>query len=177
MGYYAAGDYYGSGDYYAAGGFNPFKSIAKAVKGVAGFVGGLGIPGVSSAAKLISHVIPGGRKQVVSGGVTSGQTQQAAGAPIGPNITLQPFPSGGGIRVDPLAFLPGGAPMIAPVAGHQGMAGARRRQMNPTNVKALRRAIRREQRFVAVAKRALKGTGLSISRRQFGKTSKRRSCR
>lgn len=174
MGYYAAGDYYGAGDYYAAGGI--FSGIGKALKGVAGFVGGLGIPGVSSAAKLISHVIPGGRKQV-SGGQTSGQTQQAVGAPIGPNITLQPFPSGGGVRVDPLAFLPGGAPMIAAVPGTQQLAGQRRRQMNPTNVKALRRAIRREQRFVAVAKRALKGTGLSISRRSFGKTSKRRSCR
>lgn len=40
-----------------------------------------------------------------------------------------------------------------------------RRRMNVTNAKALRRAIRRTDGFVKLAKRALKGTGYTVSRR------------
>lgn len=38
------------------------------------------------------------------------------------------------------------------------------RRMNPANAKALRRAIRREQAFVSLAKRTLKGTGITVRR-------------
>jgi hypothetical protein len=39
----------------------------------------------------------------------------------------------------------------------------KRRRMNVANPKALRRAIRREQGFVKLARRALKGTGYRIT--------------
>ncbi|GAJ04430.1 unnamed protein product, partial [marine sediment metagenome] len=45
----------------------------------------------------------------------------------------------------------------------------KRRRMNVTNAKALRRAIRRTDGFVKLAKRALKGTGYTVSRRGSGR--------
>ncbi len=46
--------------------------------------------------------------------------------------------------------------------------------LNPANPRALRRAIRRETAFVALARRALKGSGLTISRRSFGRKKAKR---
>lgn len=40
----------------------------------------------------------------------------------------------------------------------------RNRRMNPANPKALRRAMRRTDGFVKLAKRALKGTGYAVRR-------------
>ena len=51
--------------------------------------------------------------------------------------------------------IPGGA------TGFQ-VTGARRRRINPANPKALRRAIRRQDGFVKLARRALKGSGYTI---------------
>lgn len=44
-----------------------------------------------------------------------------------------------------------------------GMPRAKRRRMNVANPKALRRAIRREQGFVKLARKALKGTGYRVT--------------
>ena len=84
---------------------------------------------------------------------------------------------GGGGRGLP-AQLPGGMPtgMMPGGGGSAGtpktsvsrkMAGLppKRRRMNVTNDKALRRAIRRTDGFVKLAKRALKGTAYTVSRR------------
>lgn len=50
-----------------------------------------------------------------------------------------------------------------PVAiGPDGMPKKKRRRMNVTNDKALRRAVRRTDGFVKLAKRALRGTGYSV---------------
>ena len=44
----------------------------------------------------------------------------------------------------------------------------KRRRMNVANPKALKRAIRREQGFIKLARRTLKGTGFVITRRGMG---------
>jgi hypothetical protein len=80
----------------------------------------------------------------------------------------------------------GGAapPGFAPVPGVKGkiqrfLPGGqsgfyKRRRMNPANPKALRRAIRRTDGFVKLARRTLKGTGFTIARRGFSKAAKTR---
>jgi hypothetical protein len=55
-----------------------------------------------------------------------------------------------------------------------GTVMVKNRSMNPGNARALRRGIRREQAFVALAKRALKGTGITVSRRSFGRKPARK---
>lgn len=52
--------------------------------------------------------------------------------------------------------------------GKTGLEMRKRRRMNVANPKALRRAIRREQGFVKLAKKALKGTGYTVARRGGG---------
>ena len=57
-------------------------------------------------------------------------------------------------------------PIPAPIGTAPGnlsfLTGRRRRRMNPANPKALRRAIRRQDGFVKLARRALKGSGYTI---------------
>jgi hypothetical protein len=65
------------------------------------------------------------------------------------------FAAPGGARM-------GGKPGSKP-AGEK-MLGKKRRRINPANPKALRRAIRRQEGFVKLARKALKGTGYKISR-------------
>lgn len=112
-------------------------------------------------------------------------------APVGtpPTISLP-----GGIGVNPGAAMPGGAPLFTsshgavPAGWHWNKSSGygpngryeagtflvRNRSMNPANPRALRRSIRREQSFVALARRTLKGTGITIGRRSFAKKAKRR---
>jgi len=53
-----------------------------------------------------------------------------------------------------------------------GTMGRRRRRMNAGNPKALRRAIRRTDAFVGLAKSALKNTGFKIVSKSSGKVSR-----
>jgi len=49
----------------------------------------------------------------------------------------------------------------------------RNRAMNPANPRALRRAVRRQQSFIALARRVMRGTGMSIKRSGFGRSKAR----
>ncbi len=55
--------------------------------------------------------------------------------------------------------------------GPDGMPMRKRRRMNAGNAKALRRAIRRTDAFVGLAKSALKNTGFKIVSKSAGKVS------
>lgn len=76
-------------------------------------------------------------------------------------------------RPAPVGFMPGmpameqmpALPGIVTVDPITGRVKRPRRRMNVTNAKALRRAIRRTDGFVKLAKRSLKGTGYTVSRR------------
>jgi len=50
--------------------------------------------------------------------------------------------------------------------------GGRRKRMNVANPKALRRAIRRTDGFVKLARKTLKGTGFTIARRGLSKAAR-----
>jgi hypothetical protein len=129
MPYYMGGDYY-QGDYYQAGGF--LGSIGKALGGAV--------------------------RGLVTGGPIGAITGAASALIKRPSVT--PIPATGMALVGG-----GGQPMIAPVPGVVGFAqrvipgGAsgfeyrRRRRMNPLNIKALRRALRRAKGFERQAKR------------------------
>jgi len=72
------------------------------------------------------------------------------------------------VRFDPTAILPGGRPALF-VDPQTGMFRRRRRRMNAGNTKALRRAIRRTDAFVGLAKSALKNTGWKVVSKSSGK--------
>lgn len=162
MAYYLTGDYY-KGDYYRHRG-DP---------GLFSFLGGL----VKGAVRIAGGIATGGPLGGIKAGL--GMIQQGPGgglpAPRGPGGLTLP----GGIGVHPTAVLPGGKPFITRTGGatrpgfhldkKTGSYEVRNRSMNPTNPRALRRAVRREHAFVAVARRVLKGTGISIGRRSFGR--------
>ncbi len=142
MGYY-------QGDFYAGSRGDPgfFSFLGRAIKGVAGLASGM-MPGgglVSRAAGALVHV-PGG-----------GAISRAIKSPLARRV-------GGMVIKHPVLSAAGAAGVIgAGVEGgrmlrgrHPAMAGMRRhRRMNVTNVRALRRSIRRAQGFAKLAKRVL----------------------
>lgn len=120
---YYAGGDYYNGDYYQAGGF--LGSIGK-------FVGGIAkrVIGATPVGAVASALIPSFNKPTVQTIVP--------GAGFGPVV---PVP---GIRGFGQRLLPGGA---------SGYMVQKRRRMNPLNIKALRRAMRRAKGFERQARR------------------------
>lgn len=159
MPYYGAGDYYGAGGYYQAGGLGSFlKGVARTAVGVAAAVG---VPGASIAARAIS------------------------GAPRSASATLQvppgaPVPGLGGFMQ---RVVPGGLSGVYNRREYTKDGRPRRRRkdgqpygiptMNPGNTKAMRRAIRRSNRFVSLARSALAMTKYGVyTRASRGRKSK-----
>lgn len=132
------------GDYrkgYARGDPGLFGFLKKAVGAGVGFITGGGPVGL--AARTLTRGLTGpapSRQQVL---------------PTTP-VTRVP-----GIRGFGQRMVPGGATGLEVV----GELRPKRRRMNVTNPKALRRAIRRTDGFVKLARRALKGTGYTVKRR------------
>lgn len=149
MPYYSAGDYYHGGDYYAAGGF--LGSIGKAIGGAV--------------------------KGFVTGGPLGAITGAGAALVKRPNVTPLPpgglmIPSGGSIVPTPglvgfgQRLLPGGA---------TGYELRRRRRINPLNIKALRRAMRRAKGFERQARRVGSFFNPGKSYRLKGRRPRKRS--
>lgn len=138
------------GDYYAG---DPFLGgIAKKLVG-----------GIRSVAKVAGNVLPGpvgNFAKLIAG--------SKAAAP--PQIPAQPTP---GLRGAVQRIVPGGATGYEctgiPAGYHLAKDGSgkivRNRSMNPANPKALRRAIRREDAFVKLSKKALSQAGYTVKRR------------
>lgn len=165
---YYLGDYY-RGDYY---------------RGDPGFFGNL-LKGIGGLAGRLFGATP-------LGAVVRGVGSFAGGQLPAPTRPGQGIGLPGPYRVSPTRILPGGQPFITKEGGACGQAGmhlnksrvyaragaekgtycVKNRSMNPANPRALRRAVRREQAFVSLAKRVLRGTGITIGRRSFA--SKRR---
>jgi hypothetical protein len=159
MAYYLAGDYYrGRGDFLGIGG---------AIKKIG-----------STILKRVVPTLP------VIGQITAGAgiiKDMRALAPKGMTLPLMP---GGGAG---FGFGGGGGGGMAgytkpwPVDKRGNPRRARRDgrpwgtpTMNPANPRALRRAIRREKGFIALARRALAGTGITIGRRPSFAAKKKR---
>lgn len=130
--------YYGQGDYYGQGGILDFakRAIGTVARGAVGFATG----GVGGA---IAAVVP------------RAPTSPIASNPIVPSFTVSGSGGGGGVRVNPTAILPGGVPFLQRVGG-------RRRRMNAGNIKALRRAVRRQDMFVTAVRSSLKHTNYKL---------------
>lgn len=159
MPYYGAyqGDY-GTGGYYRGDpGF--LSSLWKGVKRV--------------AAPIIGGMIAGPAGAAVGRAMTMPKPTPTFPA-VGQQFLPPPAP---GQRIGPPAPRPGGRTRIGPPAAAAGCPPSgyhlakdgsgrfvRNRRMNPSNPKALRRAIRRTDGFVKLAKRALKGTGYAVRR-------------
>lgn len=166
MAYYLTGDYY-RGDFYRGRRGDPglFSGIGSVLKGLGsvatGFLSGGPIGALSSGMKLLAP-------------------KQGLPAPRAPGGLVFP----GGVGIHPTRILPGGKPFITQQGGATRPGyhldkkthsyEVRNRVMNPANPRALRRAVRREHRFVALARRVLRGTGISIGRRSFASKGKRR---
>lgn len=137
---YYAGDYY-TGDYYRG----DFLGLGKAFKSVTKFVGGLGIPVVSQVANIANRVAGGG----TSSNMAISSTPQPLYLPtFGGQQQLLP----GGATIKPEPGVSGFVHRLAP-GGYSGYVIGRRKRMNVTNVKALRRAGRRVRGFLKLARR------------------------
>jgi len=133
--------YYGAGDYYGAGGF--FSSIGGALRGaVSGFV--------SSGFNPIGALTGGAR------GALGGQSP-TGGVPV----LRAP-----GLRAAGARLIPGGGTGLV-IPGASG--GRKRRRMQYTNMKALRRANRRTDGFVREVKKSLKHTNYKLVSKSAGK--------
>jgi len=147
VGYYQ-GDYY-QGDYYRGDPFNPFALIGGAVK-----VGKAVVKGVTSLVQK-KPAIP------VPLSIASPMSKPLVGTysvpvPKGtPGAVKRPGEMGVVER-----FLPG---------GDSGYILVKRKRMNVANVKALRRALRRQKGFIKLARRALSGSGMIITRSGGGR--------
>ena len=139
------------------------------------------------APTIIGGVIGGPVGAVIAGGVSGSQPRlPAPPGTVGGAVT---FPGGIGLNVayQPTGMVPGRGrlppftatgPGVLPGGGRGGAVVpsgyhfakdgsgrlVRNRRMNVANPKALRRAIRRTDGFVKLAKRSLKGTGYAIRR-------------
>jgi hypothetical protein len=182
---YAAGDYYN----YQAGGI--FGFLGKAVGAVAGIAGKV-LPGpLGAAAKVVGGVLS--PKKQTGGALipvpTISPPVLLPARGMIPNVPKTapgaiPQPGFGGTveRILPggqTGYTQAGGPgwHLNKQDGKYGPAGTywvRNRSMNPGNARALRRAIRREKAFVSLARRVLKGTGISVSRRSFARKAKAR---
>lgn len=125
------------------------------MRGDPGILGTLG----KLAGGLVSSIVPGG--SIVGSAIRALGGRSPTG-PSRPMVALPSFPgiSGQAVR--------GGSTKSNAAdkrALERSMGGPRRRRMNVTNAKALRRAIRRTDGFVKLAKKALKGTGYTVARR------------
>ena len=161
--------YYGQGDYYGRGGlFDAIKGVAKAA---VGFVTG-------GPVGAIGAVAPGIVRSITGSGT--------GGGPILPTVN-PPFAGlpGAGIQLGPTRL------SIAEPAGLDARPGGRyvtrdgrprrirkdgqpwkRPTMDPGNVKALRRADRRMDRFLGIARSALKHTGYKVVSKSAGRRRK-----
>lgn len=119
-------------------------------RGDPGFFGFLG-----RAAKKVGGALLGATGQIMPG--PGGIVARAASRALSGG-----FPGSGG---------PPGLPLgpMRPMGLGEMQTGRKRKRMNVTNPKALRRAIRRQAGFVKLAQRALKGTGYRITTRGAGR--------
>ena len=142
------------GDYLASARGDPglFGFLGKAVKGALGVVGRFAPGPIGGIARTLGGLIPGGGVRRVATTMMTSRAQQA-----GP----------GGIAIPTIR----GALQRAVIGGASGFY-PRRRRMNPGNVKALRRAMRRQDSFVKLARRALRGSKYKIT--TVGSGSRRR---
>lgn len=150
-----------AGDFLGIGG--AIGKIGKVVGKVAGAAAPF-LPGPLGGAARIASKVLGGK-----GGAAYAAGAATAGLGLAGLSKLPVLRTGSGIQINPANILPGGQPFVSGVcrSGRFNQDGSCRKtpSMNPANPRALRRAIRRQQGFIKLARRALRGTGMTIGRR------------
>lgn len=137
---------YYQGDYYQ-GDPGLFGAIGRTIKGaVGGFIRGGPMGAITGA--VGSHIRPAAESVFTRYAARPTPTMKV---PVGPAMPMLPSPTYSkpdyrGTKISPTTGLP----------------VKKRRRMNVTNDKALRRAVRRTDGFVKLAKRALRGTGYTV---------------
>lgn len=180
---YYRGDYYRGDNYYRG----DFLGLGKAFKSVTGFVGGLGIPGVSQIArganalasgKNVVRAVMGSNLPMVlppspTGIGLGGQTAPFVGLRIGGDQGIQVGyqGAGGGAGGQIMGTTATGRRrrLCAKNIGGQAILVPCPRRMNVTNVRALRRAGRRVKGFLKLAHRF---GALPVNRGKGGKLFK-----
>lgn len=137
-----------------------------------GSQGGRGDPGFFDVFKKIGGAFLGATP--IGAAIKAGLGQFRGKGAVQPRT---PFPTIGGIGGLGIGGLGIGGPSGRPpksvvVDVETGMVRPKRRRMNVGNAKALRRAIRRTDGFVTLAKGALKNTGFKIVSKSSGKVSR-----
>jgi len=166
MSYYGAGDYYGAGGIFGSilGGIGgavtgllsggPIGAVTGAISGFSkGTTPGTGIVATPPSIPVLKTPgITGTIQRLVPGGATGYQIPMTGLG--GYHVNKEGYWTKGG-------YVPAGSKLV------------KNRRMNPGNARALRRSIRREKAFVGLAKRVLRGTGLTV-KRTAGIASRRR---
>lgn len=136
---------------------------SQGMRGDPGFFGTL-FGGVKKAAKAFFSRTPVG---AAVGAVWPTQGFRGGTAPAIMQRAFQP-PPGGRIRITPTGIQQARFTSV----DEFGNPVRRRRRMNPANPKALRKAIRRQNAFVNLAKGALKNSGFKVVSTSAGKVSR-----
>ena len=162
MGYYK-GDFYGRGGYYRGdpGFFSFLGGLGKAALGIVPGVG----PILSAAAGALTA--PKASSAIVKAGAPSGTLASRAMGGAMNIIKGHPILSAaGGAGILGAAGLAGMKALKGKKLSHLALTGERKkRRMNPTNPRALRRAIRRAHAFERLAKHVI---GFSSPRKPKG---------
>jgi len=150
MGYYQ-GDFY-RGDFYRGDpGF--FSFLGGLAKGAAGLASGF-IPGAGS---IVPKLLGSGGGAIAKSGIgtmaRAGLGKMAA-SKLGRAVIKHPVLSAAGAA----GAVGLGAGALAGRMGRQHVLGRKRRRMNPCNIKALRRSIRRAHSFSRIARKVLRFT-------------------
>jgi len=155
---------------YASRPMGDYKTYGYA--GDPGFLSGIWKVVKKVARPLIGGMIGGPVGAVIAGAVGGASAPRAPALPAPPPGTVGgaiSFPGGttvsgaavlGGVGAVPAGMCPTGYHLAKDGSGRL----VRNRRMNVANPKALRKAIRRTEGFVKLAKRALKGTGYAVRR-------------
>lgn len=153
------------GDYLRSARGDPglFSFIGKALKGGLGVVSKLGIPVVSGVAGLAGRALGGRAAQALPAG-PAGMTMPISR--MGPVVSMPAPGAPPGGYVSPYQLRQGaGCPAGFHLDKATGSKCVRNRRMDVANPRALRRAIRRQSSFVSLARKALKGSGYTITAR------------
>jgi len=153
--------YYGAGDYYGAGGIGSFlggivKKVASPVLRTAASL----IPGGSIALGIGTAFVGGG-----GGGLVNPPRINLPGSGL-PGVGIGAFgtPAHMASRLDPRFYTKDGRPRRIRKDGQPW----KRPTMDPGNSRAMRRAVRRSNRFVGIARSALAMTKWKVASRSSG---------
>ena len=156
--------YYGAGDYYGAGGlFDVLKGVGKAaIGGLGGFIKGGPVGGITG---VVSSILPTSTPVLKTPAIGPTVINPPFGGPPGAGIGPIGTPAHMATAYDRRFYTKDGTPRRIRKDGRPWKIPS----MDPGNAKALTRASRRIDRFVGVARRAMKHTNYKVVSKSAGR--------